>query len=319
MNIVVLDGYALNPGDLEWGKMAELGDLTVYDRTPADHILERSAGAEILLTNKTPLTAEVMAQLPELRYIGVLATGYNIVDVSYAGGRGIIATNVPAYSTYSVAQFTFALLLELCHRVQWHSDAVYDGEWTRSPDFSLIKFPQVELFNKTLGIIGFGSIGAKVAMMAEAFGMRVITVERGKRYPHTDLEYVELSELLEQSDVVTLHCPLTAETSGLIDAAALRRMKPSALLLNTSRGGLIIESDLAVALQEGWIAGAAVDVLSTEPPLDDNPLWQAKNCIVTPHIAWATREARSRLMDTAVHNVRAFLEGRPLNAVTDLP
>lgn len=315
MKIVVLDGYALNPGDLDWDKLQALGQLTVYDRTSADQIVERAKGAHVILTNKTPLTEEVLAKLPDLQYIGVLATGYNIVDVSYANHRGIVVTNVPAYSTFSVAQFTFALLLELCHRVQWHSDAVYAGEWTSNPDFSFTKYPQMELMDKTIGIIGFGSIGSQVARIAEVFGMHVLTVERGKRYPHSDLHYVEWPELLAQSDVISLHCPLTPDTEGLINKDTLAQMREEALLINTSRGGLIVEQDLAHALEEGWIAGAAVDVLTSEPPSAEHPLLRAKNCIIAPHIAWATKEARTRLMDTAVQNVRSFLEGKPLNAL----
>lgn len=276
MKIVVLDGYALNPGDLEWAKLEALGEVIVYDRTPAELIIERAEGAEVLLTNKTPLTAETITQLPNLRYVGVLATGFNIVDTAYAKQQGIIVTNVPAYSTHSVAQFTFAMILELCHRVQRHSDASFNGEWSAHPDFSLTKSPQVELLDKTIGIIGFGSIGAQVALIAEAFGMRVLTVERGKRYPHPDLEYVELKELLASSDVVTLHCPLTAETTGLINKEALRYMRSSAFLINTSRGGLIVEEALADALNHHQIAGAALDVLSMEPPAEDNPLWTAE-------------------------------------------
>lgn len=315
MKIVVLDGYALNPGDLDWGPLRALGNLTVYDRTPPELVLERAEGAAALLTNKTPLPAAVLSRLPELRYIGVLATGYNVVDVAFAEKRGIVVTNVPDYSTYSVAQLAFALLLELCNQVQVHNAAVHAGEWTSSPDFCFAKTPLAELYGKTFGIIGFGAIGRQAARIAAAFGMRVVTVNRGKRYPE-EPEYLALNELLAQSDVVSLHCPLTPETAGLINKETLRRMKPTALLINTSRGGLVVERDLADALNEGRIAGAGLDVLSVEPPPADNPLLSARNCIITPHIAWATREARVRLMTAAVDNLRAFQDGRRQNVVS---
>jgi len=315
MKIVVLDGYTLNPGDLDWGVFREMGEFEVYDRTPRELVIERAKGAEILLTNKTPLPAETLSRLPQVRYIGVLATGYNVVDVAYANERGIVVTNVPAYGTHTVAQFTFALLLELCSRVQLHDTAVHAGEWTRSPDFCFTKAPLVELYGKTLGIIGFGSIGRQVARIGQAFGMRVATVDRGKRYAEQP-EYLELSEIFRQADVISVHCPLTPETEGLICKKTLERMKPSAFLINTSRGGLVVERDLADALNEGRIAGAGLDVLSTEPPAADNPLLTARNCIITPHIAWATKEARERLMNIAADNLRAFLEGRPQNTVS---
>lgn len=317
MKIVVLDGYTLNPGDLDWKGLEELGDTVIYDRTPSDEIIRRAAEAEIVLTNKTPLSADTISQLPKLRYIGVLATGYNVVDIQAAKERGIPVTNIPAYGTSSVAQFVFALLLELCHRTQWHSDAVHEGEWSRSIDFCFTRTPQVELAGKTLGLIGLGRIGTQTAKIARAFDMRVIAVGSGRSTPPQveGVEWVELNELLEQSDVVSLHCPLTPSTEKLLNAERISRMKPSAFLINTSRGPLIEEKDLANALNEGRLAGAALDVLSVEPPTQDNPLFGAKNCIITPHMAWATREARARLLDTAVGNVRAFLEGRTVHAV----
>ncbi len=307
MKIVVLDGYCLNPGDLTWAALEQAGDVTVYERTPEDLILARAEGAEVVLTNKTPLDRETLAALPRLRYIGVLATGYNVVDAAAARERGIVVTNVPAYGTNSVAQLTIALLLELCHHVGRHSEAVRAGAWTRSPDWSFWNTPQVELAGKTVGCIGFGRIGAQTARIAEALGMRVLVHSRSRG--------IELDALLEQSDVVSLHCPLFPETRGMIGASQLQRMKPSAFLLNTSRGPLVVEQELADGLNAGTIAGAGVDVLSVEPPVGGSPLFAARNCIVTPHIAWATREARSRLMEIAAGNVAAFAAGAPVNLV----
>jgi glycerate dehydrogenase len=317
MNIVVLDGYTLNPGDLAWDSLAQLGRLTVYDRTAAHEIIERSRDADILLTNKTPLRAETLRQLPKLRYIGVLATGYDVVDIAAAGEREIVVTNVPAYSTNAVAQLTFALLLELCQRVGLHDEAVRRGEWANCADFSFWKTPLAELAGKTLGIVGIGSIGEQVARIGLAFGMRVIAVNRsGKRPSAPQVELVSFDDLLREADVVSLHCPLTPETEGLINKETLSRMKPNAFLLNTARGKLIREQDLADALNEGVIAGAGVDVLSTEPPAPNNPLLSAKHCVITPHLGWATREARLRLMHTAVQNVCSFLSGTPVNVVS---
>lgn len=317
MKIVVLDGYTLNPGDLSWGDLEALGSCTVYDRTPSNLILERSANAPILLTNKTPLTAQTIGSLPDLAYIGVLATGYNIVDVDAAAKRNIPVTNVPTYGTASVAQFAFALLLELCHRVQSHSDAVHAGEWTQCNDFCFWKTPLVELAGQTMGIVGFGRIGKQVAVIASAFGMNVIVADKVKSDPPAgiDVEWADIPDLLKHADVVSLHCPLFPDTQGLINRDALAMMKSSACLINTSRGPLIVEQDLADALNTGQIAGAAVDVLADEPPTANNPLLSAKNCLATPHIAWATKQARSRLMATAVNNVRTFLAGTPTNVV----
>ncbi|TFE25829.1 D-2-hydroxyacid dehydrogenase [Cohnella luojiensis] len=318
MNIVVLDGMTLNPGDLDWRSLEAFGRLTVYDRTPPDRIVERAKGAQIVISNKTPLRAETLNLLPDLRYIGVLATGYDVIDTKAAAARGVVVTNVPGYGTQTVAQTVFALLLELCHHVQLHSDAVRGGEWSSSPDFSFWKTPLIELAGKTLGIVGFGRIGERAARIAEAFGMNVIAVRSNRAMPSSSddaVRRVELNELFRVSDAVTLHCPLTLETEGMINRNSLSLMKPSAFLINTARGKLVVEQDLADALNEGIIAGAALDVLSTEPPPPDNPLLTARNCIVTPHIAWATKEARERLLATAADNVGAWLNGSPRNVV----
>jgi glycerate dehydrogenase len=317
MKIVVLDSYTLNPGDLSWERLKNLGDVLLHDRTPADKILERSAAAEILITNKTPLTDETLSQLPNLKYIGVLATGYNVVDTAAAKRRNIIVTNVPAYSTLSVAQLVFALLLELCHHVQRHSDSVINGKWAQSPDFSYSDFPLMELSGKTMGIIGFGNIGQKVADIATVFGMNIITSSRHQtdQSARKNFRWMEVNEVLEQADVVSIHCPLVSETKGLINSESIKRMKSSAFLINTSRGPIVVEKDLTDALNNGIIAGAGIDVLSIEPPAKDNPLFKAKNCLITPHIAWATKEARERLMDAAVNNVEAFINGNPVNVI----
>ena len=307
MKIVVLDGYCLNPGDLSWRGLEALGEVTVYDRTPESLLLERARGADAVLTNKTPLGRETLAALPGLRYLGVLATGYNVVDAAAARERGIVVTNVPAYGTASVALLTIALLLELCHHVGAHGESVRRGEWTASQDWSYWKTPQVELAGKTFGCVGLGRIGRQTARIAEALGMRVVA--------HSRSQGIGLEALLEQSDVVSLHCPLFPETRGLLGASQLERMKPSAFLLNTSRGPLVVEQELADALNAGMIAGAGVDVLSVEPPTEGSPLFSARNCLVTPHIAWATREARGRLMEIATKNVSAFAAGAPENVV----
>jgi glycerate dehydrogenase len=305
--LVVLDGHTLNPGDLSWSALEALANVTVHDRTGPDQILKRSTGAELLLTNKTPLRSDTLQQLPELRYIGVLATGYDVVDTAAAVARGIVVTNIPVYGTESVAQFAFALLLELCHHVGQHAESVRKGDWSRNPDWSMAKTPLMELAGKTMGIVGFGRIGRQTARIAEAFGMRVIPVDISP-------DDTALHDLLASSDVVSLHCPSTPETRGMINSRTLALMKPSAFLINSSRGALVVEQDLADALNEGRIAGAGLDVLPTEPP-SASPLLTAKNCIVTPHIAWATREARSRLMEFAAENVAAFLRGAPVNVV----
>ncbi len=318
MNIVVLDGYTLNPGDLSWDGLKMFGELKVYDRTPREKIIERSKDADIILTNKTVLDADILKSLTHLKYIGILATGCDDVDTEFAGQMGIIVSNIPSYGTNSVAQLTFALILELCHRVQRQSDLVMEGKWSKSMDFTYNDFSLIELASKNIGIIGLGDIGRKVSEIAQAFGMRVLASDKflpENLYP-AGVTMTSLNELLSDSDIVTLHCPLTEETSELINIKNLRLMKPTAFLINTSRGQIIVEEDLAQALNEGIIAGAGLDVLSVEPPSADNPLLQAKNCIITPHIGWATHESRSRLMDTAVCNIKAFLAGSPVNVVS---
>lgn len=317
MKIVVLDGKTLNPGDLSWEALERLGELTVYDRTPTDQVVARSIGAELLLTNKTPISAEVFSQLPDLRYIGVLATGYNIVDVEAAARHGVTVTNVPTYGTHSVAQMVFALLLELCHHVGAHSEAARKGAWSQSVDFCFWNYPLVELAGKTMGIVGFGRIGRQTAQVASALGMRILAAEPDRENPPEleNFSWAEIPELLAAADVVSLHCPLFPETEGLINRENIERMKRSAFLINTSRGGLVVDADLAEALDTGRIAGAGLDVLSTEPPDEDNPLLRAKNCLITPHISWATKEARARLMGTAIGNVEAFLAGESVNVV----
>ena len=285
---------------------------------PPDEVVERAAGADVVFTNKTPLTANQLTQLPNLKFIGVLATGYNVVDMDAARKNGVIVSNIPGYSTMSVVQLTFALLLELTFHVQRHSDSVRDGKWARSADFSFWDYPLMELAGKTMGIIGFGTIGEKVADVATAFGMNLLGT---KRHPtdqthRPNFRWATLSEVLEQSDVVSIHCPLLPETEGLINKQNLTRMKPSALLLNTSRGPIVVDQDLADALNTGVIAGAGIDVLSAEPPTADNPLFSARNCLITPHIAWATKESRTRLMAIAVANLSAFKAGKPVNVVS---
>jgi glycerate dehydrogenase len=317
MKIVVLDGYALNPGDLSWEEFKHMGDLTVHDRTSPEEILKRASGAEIVLTNKTPIRDQVIQQLPKLKYIGVLATGYNIIDVDAASKKNIVVTNIPNYGSYSVAQLTLALLLELCHHVQRHSDSVRDGKWASSKDWSYWEYPLVELAGKTMGVIGFGNIGQKVGDIASSFGMHVLGSARTQsdQSHRKNFRWASIPEILQESDVVSIHCPLTPETKGLINAQSVRMMKASSFLVNTSRGPIIVDEDLSEALNADVIAGAAIDVLSVEPPHQNNPLFTAKNCIITPHIAWATREARTRLMQMAAANVQAFLNGKPVNVV----
>lgn len=317
MNIVVLDGYILNPGDLSWKDLEVLGAVRIYDRTEERLIPQRAASAEIILTNKTPLSAETLKQLPQTRYIGVLATGYNIVDITAARQVGIMVTNVPTYGTASVAQFTFALLLELCHHVKLHSDAVMAGEWSRSADWCFWRSPLIELAGKVMGLVGMGRIGQQVARIAEAIGMQVVFTGGGhSNRSDQSILRVELEELLRRSDVVSLHCPLVPATQAMIHAERLRLMKRSAFLINTSRGPLVVEQDLADALNAERLAGAAVDVLSVEPPVTGNPLLRARNCLITPHVAWATQEARARLLAVGVKNVAAFLQGKPQNVVS---
>ncbi|MEN6458741.1 MAG: D-2-hydroxyacid dehydrogenase [Thermoguttaceae bacterium] len=317
MQIVVLDGYALNPGDLSWAPLEAIGPCVVHDRTAPAEIVRRAAEAEIVLTNKTVLSRETIAQLPRLRYIGVLATGYNIVDVAAARERGIVVTNVPDYATPSVVQMVFAHLLNLTLHVADHGRGVAAGRWTACPDFAYWDFPLIELAGLTLGIVGFGRIGRAVAKVAVALGMTVLAygVRRPAAIP-SGVRFTGLDELFCESDVVSLHCPLTPETHHLVSAERLARMKPGAMLINTGRGPLVDEAALADALNSGRLAGAGLDVLSTEPPPADNPLLHAKNCCLTPHIGWATAAARKRLVDCVVANVRDFLAGSPQNVVS---
>ena len=319
MKIVILDGYTENPGDLSWDGIAAYGELKVYDRTPAELVVERIGDAEIIFTNKTVISEEVLSQCLNIRYIGVLATGYNVIDVKAANSRGIIVTNVPAYGTEAVSQYTIALLLELCHRIGAHSDSVKRGDWTNCKDFCYWNHPLILLYGKTLGIIGFGKIGRGTAHIAQALGMKVIAYNPSpipKEYLTGNLSQVSLEELLSESDVISLHCPLFPETKGIINKDTISRMKDGVLIINDSRGPLIVEEDLRDALISGKIAGAAVDVVSTEPIQMDNPLLTAPNMIITPHIAWAPKEARQRLMDIAIDNLKAYLNGSPINVIS---
>lgn len=316
MKVVVLDGYTLNPGDLSWDAFKALGEFEAHDRTPVTQTVERARNAEIVLTNKTLLDRAVIAALPQLRYIGVLATGYNVVDIEAARERGIPVCNVPEYGTANVAQAAFALLLELVNRTGHHAQTVREGRWTAATDFCYWDFPLVELSGLTLGIVGYGRIGRAVARVAQAFGMKVLaTVRRGPQNEGDETRFVDLDTLFRNSDVVTLHCPLTPETKELINAVRLAQMKPTAFLINTARGGLVNEADLADALNGGRLAGAGLDVLSVEPPPATNALLRAKNCVITPHIAWATHNARARLMEVAAENVRVWLSGQLQNVV----
>ena len=316
MKIVVLDGYGLNPGDLSWKGMEALGELTVYDRTSPSELMERSEGAEALITNKTLITAENMEALPELKYIGVLATGYNVVDIEAAKARGIVVTNIPAYSTSSVAQMVFAHILNITQRVGHYAEENSKGRWTNNADFCYWDTDLVELDGKKMGIVGFGNIGQATARIAQAFGMEVLlyTSKEQSALPQ-GMRKVALDELFAESDVISLHCPLTPETKEMVNAERLKLMKPGAILVNTGRGPLVNEQDLADALNEGRIAAAGLDVLSVEPANADNPLLGAKNCFITPHIAWATKEARTRLMQIAVQNLKSYQEGYIINNV----
>ncbi|HEY3901651.1 MAG TPA: D-2-hydroxyacid dehydrogenase [Chthoniobacter sp.] len=311
--IAILDSFTLNPGDLSWSGLAELGELEIHDWTPPELVHDRAAGAPIVLTNKTVLSGDTLRSLPDLRYIGVLATGYNVVDLATAAERRIAVSNVPGYAAPSVGQAVFALLLELTNRTGHHAQAVTAGRWTASRDFCFWDGPLVELNGLTLGIVGYGAIGQNVATIARALGMRVIV---HSRRPVANEDNVPMDELFRRADVVSLHCPLTPSTERMINAKRLATMKPSAFLINTGRGGLVDEPALADALNRGQIAGAGLDVLSKEPPPADNPLLTAKNCIITPHIAWATKASRERLLGITVANVRAFLAGTPQNLVT---
>lgn len=316
MKIVVLDGYAANPGDLSWDGMKALGECVIYERTAPEQVLERAAGAEVVLTNKVVITAEHIAALPDLKYIGVLATGYNIVDVEAARNHGIVVTNIPAYSTDSVAQMVFAHILNICLQVQHYTEEVRDGRWTSSPDFCFWDTPLMELSGKKLGIVGLGHTGSATARIAIGFGMQVCAYTSKSHFQLIpEIKKMELDELFRECDIVSLHCPLNEQTRGMVNAARLKTMKPTAILINTGRGPLVNEQDLADALNNGTIYAAGVDVLSQEPPRADNPLLHARNCFITPHIAWASGEARQRLMQIAVDNLNGYITGKVVNNV----
>ena len=316
MKIIVLDGYGLNPGDLNWEGFESLGELTVYDRTLPSELMERAAGAEVLITNKTLITAENMADLPELKYIGVLATGYNVVDIDAAKDRGIVVTNIPAYSTASVAQMVFAHILNITQRVGYYADENKQGRWTKNADFCYWDTQLVELQGKKMGIVGFGNIGQATAGIAQAFGMEVCVYSSKPQFVlPSGIKKMDLDELFAECDVISLHCPLTPDTKEMVNAERLSNMKSNAILINTGRGPLINEQDLADALNEGRIAAAGLDVLSVEPSVEGNPLLTARNCFITPHIAWATLEARTRLMEIAVQNLKSYLNGQIINNV----
>ncbi|MEN8123582.1 MAG: D-2-hydroxyacid dehydrogenase [Bacteroidota bacterium] len=319
MKIVVLDGFTLNPGDLSWKGIEKLGNLTVYDRTEkeVDKIVKAIADAEIIFTNKTVLNKETIEKAPNVKYIGVLATGYNVVDIAAAKQFGITVTNVPGYSTNAVAQMTFALLLELTNQVGIHNSTVKAGEWSNSIDFCFWKTPLIELSDKIIGIIGFGQIGRTTAKIAQAFGMKVL-VHSNRNFPELEtrtLQFTNLDTLFEESDVISLHCPLTEKTEGIINKNSIEKMKDDVMIINTARGQLIVEEDLKNALNSNKVGAAAIDVVSVEPMPKDNPLFQAKNCIITPHIAWASKESRERLMNIAAYNLKVFLKGNPVNVV----
>ncbi len=316
MKIVVLDGYTMNPGDLSWDSINELGDCEIYERTKREDTIKRIGDAEIVFTNKVIIDQEVVAACTNLKYIGVLATGYNVVDLKATSQAGIVVTNIPAYSTDSVAQMVFAHILNINHQISLHANKVSDGDWASSADFSFCLSPQIELTGKTLGIIGLGKIGGRVAELAHAFGMNIIFQNRSvKKDIPESYQQCSLEEVLENSDVISINCPLTAENQGFINEQSLSVMKPTAILINTGRGPLINEQDLADALNSGQIAAAGLDVLSAEPPQANNPLFKVRNCFITPHIAWATKEARTRLMQIAASNLKAFMNGKPVNVV----
>ncbi len=318
MKIVILDSYTENPGDLSWAPIEALGEVTMYDRTPFDEaeIISRIGDAEIVVTNKTPLSRHTLESCPGIRFIAVLATGFNVVDIACAKERGIPVSNVPSYGTAAVGQAAIALLLEICNRVAHHANAVQEGRWTNCQDFCFWDYPIIELYGKTIGIIGFGRIGQATGAIARAMGMRVLAYNRSRSESGMAIaEYVTLDELLAQSDVIALHCPQSADTAGLINKDNIAKMKDGVILINNSRGGLVVEQDLADALNSGKIYAAGLDVVSTEPIRADNPLLTAKNCFITPHISWAAREARQRIMDTSAANIAAFLAGAPENVV----
>lgn len=314
--IVILDGYTENPGDLSWAPFEALGEVTVYDRTPAAQIIPRIGDAEIVITNKTPLREATLDACPSIRYIGVLATGYDVVDVQAARARGIPITNVPAYGTAAVGQYAIAMLLEICHHVAHHAQAVRDGRWASNPDWCFWDYPLIELDGKTLGVVGFGRIGRQTATVAKALGMRILAHDSSPCDEGRAIgEYVSLDELYAQSDVIALHCPLFPETRGMICKESIAKMKDGVILLNNSRGPLINEQDLADALESGKVYAAGLDVVSVEPIRDDNPLLHAKNCLITPHISWAPKESRARIMDMAADNLSQWIAGTPIHVV----
>lgn len=317
MKIVVLDGFTMNPGDLSWNELEKLGSLSVYDRTSADQVVERSADAEAVLTNKTVLDASTLRSLPKLKYVGVLATGYNVVDINTAKELGIVVTNIPAYSTESVAQMVFAHILNITHRVGRYADEAHSGVWSRNPDFSYTNSPLMELAGKKIGIIGFGNTGSATARIALAFGMEVLvyTSKPQSALPHGMIKVASIDEIFSKSDIVSLHCPLNNETSEIVNSRHLALMKETSILINTGRGGLVNENDLAEALKSGRIKAAGIDVMVNEPPMENNPLLEIENCFITPHIAWATYEARTRLMNQTVKNLESFIEGNVINNV----
>ena len=315
MRIVVLDGYTLNPGDLSWAGLEQYGTVEVYDRTAPGEVIDRIGDEEIVFTNKTPITQKILEACPSVRFIGVLATGYNVVDTKAAKDKGIPVCNIPTYGTDAVAQYAFALILELCHHVGEHNRSVKQGDWAACPDFCYSNYPLIELAGKTLGIIGYGRIGRRTAQIARAFGMKVVAFDEYPGENNEEVALVSLDELFGCSDVISLHCPLFPSTEGMICKENLNKMKDGVLLINTSRGPLVKEEDLAQALHSGKVAGAAVDVVSTEPISPDNVLLREENCLITPHIAWAPKESRQRLMDIAVRNLGAFLDGDPENVV----
>ncbi len=317
MKIVVLDGYTLNPGDLNWSALEALGETVIYDRTSKEDIISRIGDASVILTNKTPLTEEIFKACENIKYVGVLATGYNVVDVNSAKEHGVVVTNIPTYGTTAVAQFVFALLLELCHRVGHHSNRVAQGAWASSKDFCFWDYPLVELYGKTIGIIGFGRIGHQTSLVARGFGMNVLAFDSyvNKEWEKEGVKYVSLNTLLEESDVISLHCPLFPETEKIINAKTLAKAKDGVKIINTSRGPLIDEDALYEALESGKVSGAAMDVLTVEPPKGHNRLSTHPNCIVTPHIAWAPKESRLRLLNIAIDNIKQFINNTPVNVV----
>ena len=319
MQIVVLDGYTENPGDLSWDALGTLGELTVYDRsslTDEQEAIDRIGDAEVVILNKTPVTARVLDACPSIRYIAVLATGYNVVDYAYARQKGIAVSNVPTYGTAAVGQFAIAMLLEICHHVAHHSDSVHRGEWEKSVDWCYWDYPLIELDHKVMGIIGFGRIGQQTGRIAKALGMRILAYDQKETDSGREIaEYTDLDTLLASSDVVALHCPLFSYTQGIINARTIAKMKDGVIILNNSRGPLVVEQDLADALKSGKVYAAAVDVVSTEPIRGDNPLLTAPNCSITPHISWAPKESRQRIMDCTVENVKSYLAGKPINVV----